>query len=176
MTAFLDGLVMNSDPRLTISYILSHPPASPEGVKEVIEKLRERAIDLGFRQVSDLAVLTTDETILASKFGQRPIRPEAVVYFSGALFDSEPAEFGLCKLPVQIEVGGAKIPYGVADWTWNAVVRTRDLRTLSDLFSCGAENGLWTSMTFGGTTFLSYRDASGAVKHEQELTELPDDI
>ena len=97
-----------------------------------------------------------------------PIRPEAVVYFSGALFDSEPAEIGLCKLPVEIEVGGAKIPYGVADWTWNAVVRTRDLRTLSDLFSFAAENGLWTSMTFGGTTFLCYREASGAVKHEQE--------
>jgi hypothetical protein len=82
----------------------------------------------------------------------------------------------LCKLPVEIEVGGAKIPYGVADWTWNAVVRTRDLRTLSDLFSFAAENGLWTSMTFGGTTFLCYRDASGMLKHEQEWIELPDNL
>lgn len=175
MTEFLDGLVMNSDPRLTVSFMFSHPPAPQEAISNIIEKLRQRAIDLGLRQVSDLAVLTTEEAILASKFGQRPIRPEAVVYFSAALFDSEPAEFGLCKLPAEIEVGGAKIPYGVADLTWNAVVRTRDLRTLSDLFSCAAENGLWTSMTFGGTTFLCYREGSGAVKHEQEWTELPDD-
>jgi len=167
---------MNSDPRLTISYLLSHPPAPPQAIRDIIEKLRQRAIDLGFLQVSELAVLTTEEAILASKFGQRPIWPEAVIYFSGALFDSEPAEIGLCKLPVQVEVGGAKIPYGVADWTWNALVRTRDLRTLSELFSCAAENGLWTSMTFGGTTFLCYRDASGAVKHEQEWIELPDDF
>jgi hypothetical protein len=166
---------MKSDPRLTISYLLSHPSVSPDTIKDIIEKLRQRAIDLGFLQVSELAVLTTDEAILASKFGERPIRPEAVVCFSGALFDSEPAEFGLCKLPVEIEVGGATIPYGVSDWTWNAVVRTRDLRALSDLFSCAAENGLWTSMTFGGTTFLCYQDTSGAVKHEQEWVELPDD-
>ena len=167
---------MNSDPRLTISYLLSHPPAPPQAIRDIIEKLRQRAIDLGFLQVSDLVCLTTEEDILASDYGNRAIRPEAVVYFSGALFDSESAEIGLCKMPVEIEVGGAKIPYGVADWTWNAVVRTRDLRTLSDLFSFAAENGLWTSMTFGGTTFLCYRDASGAVKHEQEWVELPDDL
>ena len=152
---------MTADPRLTVSYLLSHPPTDLSAVKDVIERIRQKAIELGFRHVSDLVCLTTEKDILGSKYGQRRIRPEAVVYFSAALFDSEPAEIGLCKLPVEIEVGGATIPYGVADWTWNAVVRTRDLRTLSDLFSCAAENGLWTSMTFGGTTFCAIGRPAG---------------
>jgi hypothetical protein len=166
---------MTTDPRLTVSFMLSHPPTDVGAVRELIEKLRQKAIELGFRQVSELVCLATDEEMLGSMFGQQPIRPEAAVYFSAALFDSEAVEFGLCKLPVVIDVGGTKVPYGVSEWTWNTVARTRDLRTLSDLFSCAAENGVWTSMTFGGTTFLCYRDANGAVKHEQELIELPDD-
>ena len=166
---------MTADSRITVSYILSHQPASPVVIREIIEKLRQRAIELGLRHVSDLVCLMTEEDILASRYGNRATWPEAVVYFSGALFDSELAEFGLCWLPVEIEVGAETIPYGVNEWTWNAIVRTRDLRTLSELFSFAAENGLWTSMTFGGTTFLCYRDASGTVKHEQEGIELPDD-
>ena len=166
---------MKSDPRLTISYLLSYPPAPPQAIRDIIEKLRQRAIDLGFLQVSDLICLTTEEDILASDYGNRATRPEAVVYFSGALFDSEPAEIGLCKLPVEIEVGGATIPYGVADWTWHAIVRTRDLRTLSDLFSCAADNGVWTSMTFGGMTVSCFRGANGAVEYEQEWLQTPED-
>lgn len=167
---------MTTDPRLTLSFMFSHPPTDLGTVREVIEKLRRKAIELGLRQVSELVYLATDEEMLGSRFGNQPIRPDAAVYFSGALFDSEAIDFGLCKLPDQIEIGGAKVPYGVADWTWNAVARTRDLRTLSDLFSFAAESGLWTSMTFGGMTFLCYRDASGSVKHEQELLEMPEDF
>src|SRR5258708_6651900 len=143
---------MTSDPRITVSFMLSHPPSEPGAVRDVIDKMRQRAIDLGFLQVSELVALTTDEAIVESKFGQRPIRPEAVISFSGSLFDSQPAEIGLCKLPDQIEVGGEAVPYGVQDWTWDAVVRTRDVRTISELITFAAENGLWTSMSFAGTT------------------------
>ena len=103
------------------------------------------------------------------------VLPEAVIYFTGALFDSEPAEIGLRTMPVEIEVGGVAIPYGVADWTWSGTVRTRDLRTLGELFDFAAENGLWASMSFAGTTISCYRDAGGAVKHEQEWVEIPED-
>jgi hypothetical protein len=171
----LDEFVMTTDPRLTVSFLWSYPPTDLGAVLGLIEKLRQKAIELGFRQVSELVCLATEQEMLASRYGQQPIQPEAAVSFSGALFDSEAIEFGLCKLPVLIDIGGTQIPYGVSEWTWNTVARTRDLRTLSDLFSCAAENGVWTSMTFGGTTFLCYRDASGTVKHEQELIELPDD-
>lgn len=162
---------MNSDPRLTISYLLSHPPVSPDTIKELIEKLRQRALELGFRQVSELVCLTTDQEILDSRYGSQPIRPEAVIYFVAALFDSDPAEFGLCSLPVEIEIGGARIPYGVPDWTWCAVVRTRDMKTLSELFDFAASIGLWASLTFAGTTISCFRDASGMVQYEQEWLE-----
>jgi hypothetical protein len=166
---------MTADPRLTVSYLLSHPPTDLGAVTDVIERIRQKAIELGFRHVSDLVCLTTEEDILDSRYGGQPIRPHAVVYFGGALFDSDPAEFGLCSLPVEIEIGGAKMPYAVADWTWSAGVRTRDLKAISELFDFAAGLGLWTSMTFAGMTVSSFRGATGAVEYEQEWLQTPED-
>jgi hypothetical protein len=167
---------MTADPRLNVTYRLAHPPASPEAVKAVIEKLRQRAIELGLRQVSDLVFLTTDEDILDSRYGSQPIRPNAVVYFGGALFDSDFAEFGLCSLPVEIEIGTAKIPFGVSEWTWSAGVGTRDMKTLSELFDFAAGLGLWASMTFAGMTISCFRGANGTVEYDQEWLQTPDDF
>lgn len=167
---------MTTDPRLNVTYLFSHPPAPPGTVKELIEKLRQRAIELGFRQVSDLVCLTTEEDILDSRYGGQPIPPTAVIYFSGALFDSDLAEFGLCSLPVVIEVAGTTIPYGVADWTFGAGVRTRDMKTLSELFDFAAGLGLWASMTFAGMTISCFRGAKGTVEYEQEWIQIPDDF
>lgn len=167
---------MTADPRITISYILSHPPASPEGVKEIVEKLRQRAVALGFRRMSDLVCLTTEEDILDSRYGSQPIRPHAVVFFGGALFDSDLAEFGLCKWPVEIEVGGAAIPFGVREWTWSATIRTRDVRVLSDLFDFAASLGLWNSISFAGMTISCFRAPSGAVEYEREWLQSPEDF
>lgn len=167
---------MTNDPRINVSYLLSHPPAFPEAIKEIIEKLRQRAIELGFRQISDLVCLTTDEDILDSRYGNQPIRPHAVVYFAAALFDSEAVEFGLCSQPVEIEVGGTTIPYGIKEWTWSAVVRTRDVKTLSELFDFAASLGLWASLTFAGMTISCFRGANGAVEYEQEWLQIPEDF
>lgn len=164
---------MSADPRLAIGVLLSHPPSEPAAIRELVEKIRLRAIELGFLQVGQLVVLTTHEAIAESRFGQRPIRPEAVVYFSVTFFDGQTAEFGLCKLPDQIEVDGEAVPYGVEHWTWCDSVRTRDVRTLSELFEFAAESGLWTSMSFAGTTISCFRGASGAVEYEQEYLEVP---
>ena len=175
---------MTSDNRITVSYMLSHPQADPDAIGAVVEKLRRKAIALGFLRVSELFRLTSEADILGSEYGkrflrpdlERPVLPRAVVYFTAALFDSDLAEFGLRSLPVMIEVAGVSIPYGVTDWTWSGAVRTRDLRTLGELFDFAAENGLWASMSFAGTTISCYRDAGGAVKHEQEWVEIPEDF
>jgi hypothetical protein len=160
---------------IDVSYMLSHRPASTDAVRGVVEKMRQQAIELGFRQVSNLVCLMSEADILGSEYGkrflhnlQRPFLPITIIYFTGSLFDSQPAEFGLFSLPVKVKVGGVLIPYGVEDWTWSAAVRTRDLKTLSMLFTFAAENGLWTSMSFAGTTISCFRDAEGAVKHEHE--------
>jgi hypothetical protein len=165
---------MTADPRITISFRLSHPPSAPAAVKEVIEKIRLRAIGLGFHHVGELVALTTGEAIAESKLDQRPIRPEAVIYFSLTFFDGQAVEIGLCKLPDRIEVGAESIPYGVEHWTWSEAVRTRDVRTLSLLFEFAAESGLWTSMSFAGTTISCFRGVSGAVEYQQEFLEVPD--
>ena len=81
----------------------------------------------------------------------------------------------MCSLPVEIEIGGAKIPYAVADWTWSAGVRTRDVKTLSELFDFAAGLGLWASMTFAGMTVSCFRGANGAVEYEQEWLQTPED-
>lgn len=167
-----------------VFYLLSHPPASTEAIMEVMEKLREKAVALGFLRESDLFCLMNEADILGSDYGkrfqradlERPILPITVIYFTGALFDSDLAEFGLSKLPDTIEVGGTTIPFGIGEWTWSAAVRTRDLKTLSQLFAFAAENGLWTAMSFAGTTISCYRDPNGVVKHEQDWVEIPDDF
>ena len=165
---------MTADPRITISFRLSHPPSAPAAIMELIEKIRLRAVELGFLQVSELVALTTGEAIAESRFGLRPIRPEAAIYFSVTFFDGQPAEIGLCKLPDRIEVAGEAIPYGIENWTWCDSVRTRDVRTLSTLFESVAEIGLWTSMSFAGTTISCFKGASGAVEYQQEFLEVPD--
>jgi len=167
---------MTADPRITVSYRFSHPPASPEAIKAIIEKLRQRAIELGLRQVSELVALLTEQDILASRYGSQPIQPFAVVYFGAALFDSDLAEFGLCKLPVEIEVGGATIPFGVDEWTWGGTIRTRDVKTLSELFDFAAGLGLWASMTFAGMTISCFRGANGTVEYDQEWLQTPEDF
>src|SRR5262249_8959932 len=105
-----------------------------------------------------------------------PIPPFAVVYFGAALFDSDLAEFGLCSEPVEIEIGGTTIPYGVDEWTWSGSIRTRDLKTLSGVFDFAAGLGLWASMTFGGMTVSCFRGAGGAVEYEQEWLQSPEDF
>lgn len=167
---------MTADPRLTISYILSHPPAPSQAIRDIIEKLRQRATELGLRQVTDLVCLTTEQDILDSRYASQPIRPYAVVFFAAAFSDSDPTEFGLCSLPVKIEIGTATIPYGIEEWTWSASVRTRDVKTLSELFDFAAALGLWASMTVAGITIACHRDASGVVQYEQEWAELPDEF
>jgi hypothetical protein len=166
---------MTADPRIAVSYILSHPPASPEAIREIIEKLRQRAIELGLRQVGDLVALTTEQDIRASRYGSQPIPPDAVVYFSAALFDSDLAEFGLCSEPVEIEIAGTTIPYGLDEWTWSGSIRTRDVKTLSELFDFAAASlGLWASMTFAGMTISCFRGADGTVEYDQEWIEHPE--
>jgi hypothetical protein len=167
---------MTADPRLNVTYRLSHPPASPDAIREIVEKWRQRAIDLGLRQVSDIVSLTSEEDILDSRYGSEPIPPDAVVYFGAALFDSDLAEFGLCSLPIEIEIGTATIPFGVSEWTWSARVRTRDLKTLSEFLDFDAGLGLWASMTFGGMTVSCFRGADGAVEYEQEWLQSPEDF
>jgi hypothetical protein len=167
-----------------VSYMLSHPPASPDAIREVMGKLRQRAIELGFLRVSDLCCLMNEADILGSDYGRRLLRadlersvlPTAVIYFTAALFDSETAEIGLRSLPVEIEVGDVAIPYGVEDWTWSGTVRTRDLKSLGELLNYAAEIGFWTSRAFGGMTITCCRDADGTVKHEWECVEIPEDF
>lgn len=164
---------MTTDPRITISFRLSHPPSEPGAIRDVIEKIRLRAIELAFLQVGELVVLTTDQAIAESKFGQRPTHPDAAIYFSVTFFDGHAVEIGLCKLPDRIEVGDEAVPYGVENWTWSEVVRTRDVKALSMLFEFAAEIGLWTSMTFAGTTISCFKGPNG-VEYQQEFLEVPD--
>lgn len=64
------GSIMTADPRIIISFRLSHPPSAQSVVRELIEKIRLRATELGSLQVGELVALTTDEAIAVSKFGQ----------------------------------------------------------------------------------------------------------
>ena len=49
-----------SDQRIGIAFTMYHPPADPNGIRPLIEKLRLKAIDLGLLRVGDLVYLNGD--------------------------------------------------------------------------------------------------------------------
>ena len=175
-----------SDQRISLAYNLCHPPADPGSIKTLIEMLRLKAIDLGFLRVGDLIWLNGDAEIIDHEYGERflfnelpitPIIPTNVCYFEGWLFDSEfPVEIGLCRFPLQIEVDGVVIPFGVPDWMWTAATRISDLKSLSLLLHHAAEIGIWAAVSFAsGRTMVYSRDEAGVVKVETEQDDVPDD-
>ena len=168
-----------------MAYTLHHPSAEPDAIRGLVESLRRSAIDLGFWRVGDVVSLIGDGEIISSDFGERflvsdleivPAVPRSVIYFTGALFDSDLVEIGLAYNPCEVEVGGHVVPFGLPYWTWTGATRTRDLRTFSKLLYHAAEIGIESFMSFAGVTMVYSKDDAGGVRIEQEWDEIPDDF
>lgn len=176
---------MTADPRISVAFNLCHPQADPDAVKTKIEKLRQRAIALGFLRVSELFCHTTKADILSSEYGERflvpdleivPAIPSAACYFLGSLPDSDPIEIGLAYYSCAVEIEGQPVPFGNPTWLWTAVTRTRDLKTFSKLLYHAAEIGIESFMSFAGISMVYSPDESGKVSIQQEWDVIPDDF
>lgn len=86
-----------TDNLIYVKFNLCHSQADPDAIRPLIEKLRRKAIDLGFLGVSELFFHPSQADILSSEYGERflmpdseivPTIPTAVCYFVQSLPDS----------------------------------------------------------------------------------------
>jgi len=143
---------------LTIHYSLKSSTRSPKKARELVAHLRSRALDLPFAQVEDIVELTGEACdfdqcdrndphrwllIQAGHYIDRPapgggtysyrVAPKHVIAFETLPGDGcEPANFGLCRYPAQIEVTDPDWPYrerklrtGLSGWLWGSFCKTQ---------------------------------------------------
>ena len=172
-----------TDHRITVAYTLYHPPADPDAIRPLIEKLRLKAIDLGLLRVGDVVCLNGDAEILAHEYGDRflyavlqivPVVPRSVCYFVASLTDGDPVEIGLAFYPCEVLIDGNAVPFGLPYWMWTGCARTRDLRTFSLLMHYAAEVGVETAMSFAGMSLVYGKDNAGKMKVDQEWDDVAD--
>lgn len=170
---------MTADHRIAVAYTLYHPPADPATIRPLIESLRQKAIDLGFLQVSDLVFLQGDDEIIAHEYGERfliadPAIPTAVCYFVAKLPDSDPVEAGLAFYTCEVQIDGQAVSFGLPYWMWTGTVRTCDSRTFSLLLHHAAEFGVQAAVSFAGITIIYSQDEAGRVTIAQEWDDIDD--
>ena len=141
-----------TDRRFTVEFSLSHAEAEPDVIVPLVEKLRLKAIDLGFLQVSE--VFTVKE------------EPLAVCYFLLTPPDGDFAEIGVERQPTEIEFDGFVLPGGMYEWSKWGTVSTSELSLLSKLLHHAAELGFDSSLRFAGIT-LDYWRVGGKVQVQQ---------
>jgi len=143
---------------LTIHYSLKSSTRSPKKARELVAHLRGRALDLPFAQVEDIVELTGQACdfdqcdrddphrwllIQAGQHVDRPapgggtysysVAPTHVIAFETLPGDGcEPANFGLCRYPAQIEVTDSDWPHrkrklrtGLSGWRWGSFCKTQ---------------------------------------------------
>lgn len=172
-----------TDNRITVTFNFYHSQADPNAIMPMIERLRRKAIDLGFLRVSDLHFHTSQAGILSSEYGKRflipelktvPTIPTAVCYFKGSLSDCKPMEVGLAYHSCAVVIYGHVVPYGPPTWMWTEKTKTRNLKTLSKLLYHAAEIGVMSFTSFAGMSMVYSPGNSGRVLVEQEWDEFPD--
>ena len=137
---------------LTIHYSLETKTRSIRQVRNIIEHLRQRAMDLPFKAVSDIVELKGEQCdfeklpqddpnrwmlIQASQYipfsvgGEYEhyvtVPPSHVIAFEAWPGDGcEPVNVGLCRYPGTIEVeGGKRRRTGLSGWTWSSFCKTQ---------------------------------------------------
>ncbi len=140
---------------LTIHYSLKSNTRSPKKARELVAQLRGRALDLPFAQVEDIVELTGEACdhaqnkqhswllIQAGQYISRPapggsaysygVKPTHVIAFETLPGDGcEPANFGFCRYPAQIEVTDPncrhrrkRLRTGLSGWSWGSFCKTQ---------------------------------------------------
>jgi hypothetical protein len=154
---------------LTISYNLSHSPTDVPAIEELLEKVRQKAINLGFNPVSGLTFLAGDGEIISSAFGERFLHPDlipvppfplCVCYFTTSLPDCEGIEIGLAAYPSE----GCKQPI----WRWSGIIRIANIRLFTTLLHYAAEIGVQVSFAYAGLAVTYRLDDHGEFQCERK--------
>lgn len=131
---------------LTIHYSLQSNVRSPKAARQLVEQLRQKALDLPFKEVGEIIEVSGDSADfdkldrddpnrwLLVQAGQYVVRdgrhfhvqPTQVIAFSTWPGEgSEEANFGLAVYPKTIEVDGKKVRTGLGNWSWSSFCKTQ---------------------------------------------------
>jgi hypothetical protein len=131
---------------LTIHYKLRANTPSRKSARQLLDSLRQKALDLPFKEVGEI-VEFSGEAADCEKVGRndpnhwlliqagqyflcggrhRRITPTDVIAFNTVPGDgSEDANFGLAVYPKTIEIDGKKVRTGLGDWSWSSFCKTQ---------------------------------------------------
>ena len=131
---------------LTIHYQLQSTSRSPKKARQLLDQLRQKALDLPFKEVGEIVEVDGDIAAFDNLLQDDPNRwlliqagqyvehderhyrvtPQRIMAFSTWPGESsEPANFGLATYPRTIEGDGRKIRTGLGDWTWGSFCKTQ---------------------------------------------------
>ena len=141
--------------KLNVAYSFSWflPDADTAQVREIIESLRQHAIDLGSDAVGPVVVLTGSEA--------QAVRSDAecVIMFTASVpnarSDSGPQNYGL------------RFSRKEKSWTWNGIVRVSSFKEISGVMVHAASLGIFVGTTFAGMVMEYRRNATGEIEVEQ---------
>lgn len=181
---------------LTIHYAFQCEAATPDDAGRRVHELQRNALDLRFDDVGDVREFEGDDIISGQNDGDMSARwlliqagnflevdghyydvtPTHVIAFSTSPGPgSETANFGLCRFPETITVGGRELPTELSGWCWSSFCKTqyasnkeyggvenflRCHRTIVQLLDRAKEMGIldWVSDESG---YWQDRDAAG---------------
>ncbi len=131
---------------LTIHYSLQSASRTPAKARQLVEQLRQKALDLPFKEVGEIVEVNGDSADfdkldrddpnrwLLIQAGQYLVRdgrhhritPMQVISFSTLPGDgSEEANFGLAVYPKTIEIDGKKFRTNLGNWSWSSFCKTQ---------------------------------------------------
>jgi len=131
---------------LTIHYGLQADYNNPKRARQLIEQLRQKALDLPFKEVgaimdmsgdaADFEKLPQDDpnrwlAVQAGQYVERGnthyrVTPNRLIAFSTWPGEgAEEANFGLAAYPKTIQVDGRRLQTKLRDWTWGSFCKTQ---------------------------------------------------
>lgn len=133
--------------RVGYSYSWFLPAGHLALVREVIDRLRQHAVELG-GEAGDVRVLTGDDA--------QAVQPNALaaVLFTATLPGATEGRYGLAAA-------------GISSWAWHGSVVSSDVRAVSQLHEAAAELGLEVAESYAGMVFTLKKNALGVVEGEQ---------
>lgn len=133
--------------KVGFSYSWFLPVGDLAQVHEIIERLRQHAVELG-SDAGDVVVLTGEEA--------EAVQPGAqvAVLFMATMPGTTEGKYGLAAT-------------GNFSWAWSGAVLVSDVRKVSELHAAAAGLGVEVCECYAGMIFDSKKNAAGAVVTEQ---------
>ena len=160
-------------------FFLKWVGAESAEARRVVERLRQRAIDLKWLPVGGVVHLADQECAeadrLPGKFlliaaGDTVLAPHEVFFFEATPTGDEPRPFGLAAYPGHMEGSSRVIPTHLEGWQWIGVIRSSDVQAVNEFVHAAAELGLEVTASVGGKVLTATLDEAGRGRHEERAT------